>query len=175
MKRIIETKRLILRELNVSDSIHFYRLNADPEVLRYTGDLPFSSVTEAESFLKSYQEYEINGFGRWAVISKASDSFLGWCGLKLNEEGQIDLGFRFFQKEWGKGYATEAAFASLNHGFNDLHVSEIIGRISSENKASIRVLEKLGMRFWNTQFCQGIEKTVYYRIHKKQFMVLHFP
>lgn len=169
MKKIIETKRLLLRELNISDAEHFFKLNANPEVLKYTGDKPFKSLSEAELFLKNYSDYKINGFGRWAVISKESNEFLGWCGLKLNEENQIDLGFRFFQKYWGKGYATEAAGAALEFGFNNLKMNNIIGRASAKNKASVNVLEKLGMSFWKSDSCEGIETPVYYQINKTKF------
>ena len=169
MIKIIETQRLILRELNVSDSEHFFKLNSNPEVLKYTGDKPFLSVYDAESFLKNYNDYKENGFGRWAVISKKSNEFLGWCGLKLNEERLIDLGFRFFQKNWGKGYATESAKASLEIGFNNLKINEIIGRASIENQASIIVLKKTGMDFWKNDNCKGIENSVYYKINKTQY------
>ncbi|MCT4666037.1 MAG: GNAT family N-acetyltransferase [Flavobacteriales bacterium] len=169
MKKIIESKRLILRELDISDSEDFYNLNSDPEVLKYTGDRAFSSVSEAESFLRNYNDYKKNGFGRWAVISKGSNDFIGWCGLKLNEEKLIDLGFRFFKNQWGKGYATESARASLEYGFNNLKINEVIGRASIDNKASIVVLEKLKMKFWKNDSCEGIENSVYYRINKTQY------
>jgi RimJ/RimL family protein N-acetyltransferase len=169
MVKIIETERVILRELIPSDAINFYKLNADPEVIRYTGDLPFSSATEAESFLLNYRDYHQHGFGRWAVVTKDTNNFLGWCGLKLNEERFIDIGFRFFRSVWGKGYATESAKASLDYGFNQLSIDEIIGRVSSENKPSIRVLEKLNMKFWKYDNCEGIESAMYYRINKVQY------
>ena len=169
MKKIIESNRLLLRELDISDSEDFYNLNSDPEVLQYTGDNSFSLISDAESFLKNYNDYKINGFGRWAVISKESNDFLGWCGLKLNEEKIIDLGFRFFKIHWGKGYATESAKASLDYGFNNLKIDEIIGRASIENKASVRVLEKLKMNFWKNDSCKGIENSVYYKINKTQY------
>lgn len=174
MNKITETKRLILRELCVSDSEHFFKLNSDPEVLKFTGDLPFSSVSDAEFFLNTYSDYQKNGFGRWAVISKESDKFLGWCGLKLNEENLIDLGFRFFQNEWGKGYATESAKASLEYGFNNLDIKEIIGRASLDNKASIKVLEKLHMNFWKNDNCKGIENSVYYKLNKAQYNTVSY-
>jgi len=173
MKKIIETNRLILRELDVLDSEQFFKLNANPEVMRYTGDQPFLSISDAEAFLKNYTDYKINGFGRWAVISKESSKFLGWCGLKLNEKKLIDLGFRFFQKEWGKGYATESAKASLEFGFNSLNVNEIIGRASIDNKASVRVLEKLGMSFWKYDNCKGIENSTYYKMNKTHYNTIY--
>lgn len=166
---IFESKRLLFRELDFSDSEAFYHLNSDPEVLKYTGDKAFSSILEAELFLKNYADYKTNGFGRWAVITKDSNEFIGWCGLKRNEEKAIDLGFRFFKNQWGKGYATESAKASLHYGFKELRINEIIGRASIENKASIRVLEKLKMKFWKNASCKGIENSVYYKLNKAEY------
>ena len=166
MKKIIDTKRLILREFDVSDAQSFYMLNANPEVLKYTGDRPFNSIFEAEVFLKNYLDYRMNGYGRWAVIDKVSGEFLGWCGLKLNEENLIDIGFRFFEEQWGNGFATEAAKASLEYGFKHLNMDEIIGRASVKNIASIRILEKLGMQFWKYGPFEGINDSVYYRLNR---------
>lgn len=169
---VIETERLILREFCQEDAPYIYNLNSDTEVMKYTGDIPFARVAEASVFLSNYSDFKTNGYGRWAVISKKTNHFLGWCGLKWHEEGFVDLGFRFFKTEWGKGYATEAAGASLDFGFKHLNLDEIIGRASSDNKASIRVLEKLNMQFWKRDVCKGIENSVYYRINKSQYKPL---
>ncbi len=169
MKPIIETSRLVLRAFTVEDAEAFYQLNTDPEVLKYTGDLPFASVEEARTFLEHYSEYKKHGFGRWAVLTKMDQRVIGWCGLKYNEEGQIDIGFRFFRNQWGKGYATEAAQATLHYGFTHLHLTEVVGRAIVENKSSVRVLEKLGMQFWKYGTCHGLENAVYYKITADSF------
>jgi RimJ/RimL family protein N-acetyltransferase len=128
MKPIIETKRCYLRELTVADAQHFYDLNADAEVIKYTGDKAFGNVMEAKSFLENYNQYELNGYGRWAVIEKYNNEFIGWCGLKYSPNlNEVDLGFRFFKKYWNLGYATERAMEL--------------------NVASVKVLEKTGMTF----------------------------
>jgi RimJ/RimL family protein N-acetyltransferase len=170
IKLITETPRLILREFALDDAKSMWELNSDPEVIKYTGDPPFASVEKAREFLLNYKDYEKNGFGRWAVITKASNSFIGWCGLKLNEQNLVDLGFRFFRKEWNKGYATEAAHACLEYGFLELDLKEIIGRVARQNKASIKVLEKLSMDYWKNDSCKGIEDSLYYRITKEQYL-----
>lgn len=143
MKKILETERLILRELNSNDALSFYDLNNNPNVIKYTGNLPFESVEKARDFLLSYRDYDENGFGRWAVIEKATEKFLGWCGLKYSKE--TDIGFRFFEEYWNKGFATESAKVCLDYGFNEFHLSKIVGRVMAENIASIKVLEKLGL------------------------------
>ncbi len=169
MKIILETDRLVLREFILNDAQSMYDLNTDLEVLKYTGDKPFESKLEARTFLENYSDYDTNGYGRWAVINKVSDDFIGWCGLKLNEESLVDIGFRFLQNEWNKGYATEAAKATLDYGFNTLKIDEIIGRVSKDNKPSIRVLEKLKMQFWKNDYCNGIKNAMYFRINKNKY------
>jgi RimJ/RimL family protein N-acetyltransferase len=90
----------------------------------------------------------MNNYGRWAVHTKAENEFIGWCGLKSRpERKEIDLGYRFIRSSWGKGFATEAAYASLRYGFDKLQLDRIIGRAMPQNLASIRVLEKCGMQF----------------------------
>ena len=166
MKKIIETPRLYLREFELSDARSMFDLNSDKEVIKYTGDDHFSSESEALNFIKNYDHYKNHGFGRWAVILKENNTFIGWTGLKLNEENDIDIGFRFFRKYWGRGYASESAEAVLDYGFNFLKIDLIVGRVAPENKASVRILEKLGMKFKKEGSCHGIEDARIYSISK---------
>lgn len=145
---LIETPRLGLRPLTPNDSLDFFELNNDPEVIRYTGDPPFSDLEEARSFLENYDQYERYGYGRWAVILKKTGEFIGWCGLKFMPDlDETDLGFRFFRKHWNKGYATESAMACIEYGFGKLGLKRIVGRAMEANKASVKVLEKTGFHF----------------------------
>ena|SRR6218665_1825481 len=147
----LETERLYLREITTEDAPIAYELNLDEEVIRYTGDDSFESIEEARAFLSRYDHYQKYGFGRWAVIRKTDDEFLGWCGLKYSEDvDEFDIGFRFFKKYWNKGYATESAKASLRVGFEKFNMKTIVGRARKENAASICVLEKLGLTFSDT-------------------------
>lgn len=148
MKSILETPRLLLRELQTNDAENFYQLNLNPNVIRYTGNTAFKNTGEAFLFLENYLDYEQNGYGRWAVIKKSNDEFIGWCGLKYNKGlDETDIGFRFFETHWDKGYATESAKACITYGFQKLHLQTIIGRAMTENAASIKVLEKIGLTF----------------------------
>lgn len=164
-----DTLRLRFRELQTSDAPHFYALNADPEVLRYTGDRPFATEAEARAFLKDYKEYASHGFGRWAVLLKESGDFIGWCGLKYNEEALVDLGFRFYKACWYKGYATEAARACLEYGFYVLQLEEIVARVAVANKASIRVLEKLEMTYWKETLSPHLDQAYYFRLTRTKY------
>jgi len=165
---IAMTKRLALRELIPDDAQSFYDLNSDPDVLQYTGDNVFDSVAGARSFLANYVAvYGKHGVGRWAVISKEDEAFLGWCGLKYSEDTKVyDLGFRFFKKYWGCGYATEAAIACVSLGFSTHNIPKIIGRAMEANSASIRVLEKAGFTF-ETFFDFEGEDGVIYKIQRQ--------
>ncbi len=95
-----------------------YELNTNLEVIKYTGDTSFESIQQAKLFLKNFTDYKRNGYGRWAVIFKESGEFIGWCGLKLNEENFTDIGFRFLKREWNNGFATESSEAVLAYGFD---------------------------------------------------------
>lgn len=148
MTKILETTRCYLRELTIDDAQHFFDLNADEDVIKYTGDKAFESVESAHQFLADYNPYQEHGYGRWAVINKNTNEFLGWCGLKYSTElNEVDLGFRFHKKYWNQGFATETAKACLDYGFNQLHLSKIVGRAMEANSASVKVLEKIGMTF----------------------------
>lgn len=159
---ILTTKRLKLRQLTPADAENFYLLNADPEVIRYTGDDAFATIEATKQFLEGYDHYEKYGFGRWAVIRKEDNEFLGWCGLKYTPQtDDYDIGFRFFKKYWNQGYATEAAKACLDYGLNNLRIKTIIGRAMKANTASVKVLEKIGMTYWKPMDFHGGEGVVY--------------
>ena len=146
-KYLFETARLKFREFAAADATWLFQLNNDPEVIKYTGDLPFKSVQHAGEFLRQYSHYRESGYGRWVVIGKRDKEVLGWCGLRyVASMGTTDIGFRFLREHWGQGFATEAAAGCLQYGFEQLGLQRIIGRCMALNKASVRVLEKLGMR-----------------------------
>lgn len=145
MKIIARGDRITLRELREDDAAELFALNADPEVLRYTGDSAFASIEAARVFLRGYDAYAKHGMGRWAVIRDAGAELLGWCGLRFDPTtGEVDLGFRLHRRCWGQGYATEAARLTVRHGFDTLGLQRLIGRAAVQNVASVRVLEKCG-------------------------------
>lgn len=166
MTIILETRRTFLREITVDDSENAYLLNLDPEVIKYTGDSSFESIEKARVFLENYNHYKEYGFGRWAVINKIDNEFLGWCGLKFTQElNEFDIGFRFFKKHWNMGYATETAKACIDLGFDKFGMKEIVGRAMKENIGSIKVLEKIGLVF-NKSFDFDGQEGVVYKIEK---------
>jgi len=160
--KILETERLYLRRMTIEDAENIYLLNLDRDVVKYTGDQAFESIETAKMFLANYNHYKKYDFGRWAVINKTNNNFLGWCGLKYTQDlDEFDIGFRFFKKEWNKGYATESAKACLKLGFDKYKMNEIIGRAMKENISSIKVLEKIGLTYFKTFDFDGQEGLIY--------------
>ena len=149
MNIVIETDRLLLRTFTESDASLIYDLNCDPHVTRYTHD-PVKDVAHAKEILEKaiLPQYALYSHGRWAVHLKLTLEFLGWCGLKYRAElNEIDLGYRFKKEAWGKGFATEAAYASIKYGFEKIGLQRIVGRAEMGNIASWKVLEKCGMTY----------------------------
>lgn len=146
MKRIIETDRLYMRRFEPGDEAIIYQLNSDPQVVRYTANPPMPDLADAQRVLYEHllPQYALQ-FGRWAVYTKDPDRFIGWCGLKQTAAG-IDLGYRFLADSWGKGYGLEAARATLHYGFAELALDSIIAHADLENRASLRILERIGMQ-----------------------------
>ncbi|MEZ5017580.1 MAG: GNAT family N-acetyltransferase [Flavipsychrobacter sp.] len=170
MKQVVITDRLILREFSLEDAQDFYELNLDEEVMKYTADYVFKNVEESADLIRNYKEYEKTGFGRWTVVLKETNEVLGWCGLKyIKSVDEVDLGYRLKRKYWNKGYATEACKASLDIGFNQYNVDLIVGRTMTDNVASRRVLEKIGMAYWK-EFDFEEHPGVYYRLFKKDYL-----
>jgi RimJ/RimL family protein N-acetyltransferase len=172
MKIFAETKRLILREILESDLDGMFELDSDPEVHKYLGNKTVSDknqIVEVIAFVR--QQYIDNGIGRWAVIDKRTNAFIGWTGLKFITEltngfkDYYDLGYRLIRKYWGQGIATETALISLDYAFNKLKIEEVYAAASCENLASNKVLQKVGMSFIET-FCYEDIKCNWYKIDK---------
>lgn len=142
-----ETPRLLHRVMTTDDAESFFALNSHPDVMRYTGEPPLRSLDEARDAIASYPDFDTVGYGRWACVLKETDAMIGFCGLKrLDDLGEVDVGFRFLPEYWGRGLATEACSASLVFGFKTIGLARIIALVLPENGASVRVLEKVGMR-----------------------------
>lgn len=163
MNVIIETERLLLRTFTIDDASLIYELNLDPAVIRYTYD-PIKDIEHAREVLEKVilPQYVLYNHGRWAVHLKPTLEFIGWCGLKyIPQRDEIDLGYRFKKESWGKGYATEAAYACIKYGFEKLNMRRIIGRAIPENEGSLHVLEKCGMTFITEEIVDGYPARTY--------------
>lgn len=144
---MLATQRLFLRPVQIEDAKNLFELNLDPEVVRYTGDTPFRSVLESQKFIQETMIPQFQQTKMSRLIVLKDNEFLGWCGLKFHPEtNEVDLGYRFAQKFWGQGFATESSIACLDYGFQELKLDRIIAKAMPQNIASIKVMLKIGMK-----------------------------
>lgn len=163
MEIFAETERLILRELLPTDRNGLFFVDSNPDVNIYLGNNPVKTIEQTDDIITFIRkQYVDNGIGRWAMIEKSTNYFIGWTGLKLireltnNRIDYYDLGYRLNKSYWGKGFATEAAKAALMYGFNTLNLNEIYAIVDSKNIASSNVIEKVGLKYKETfTYCEA--------------------
>src|SRR5215208_5241052 len=151
MNVFLETERLLLRRFTHDDVDNLYKLDRDPEVMRYiTGGAttPREEVEHVDlpTIMSYYDRFD--GYGFWAAIDKSTNQFLGWFHLRPQKGDPVDqpeLGYRLRREVWGMGYATEGARALIRKGFTDLGAQRVVAMAFRDNFASCRVMEKSGM------------------------------
>ncbi len=145
----IETERLLLRPFARDDLDEFASINADAGVMRYIGDGKPQTRAQTEMRLNVILEHWAqHGFGLWALVNKASNALIGFCGLQyLDNTAEIEVGYRLARQFWGLGYASEAAAATLRYAFEVLGLDRIVAVVQPENVASQSVIEKIGLRY----------------------------
>jgi len=155
MNLILETPRLLLRPLELSDAEALFELNKNPEVHKYLWQTPEKEIEESIKVIEYVnRQYAENNIGRFATILKETGEFIGWTGIKFVndhvENGNsnfYDYGYRLAEGFWGKGYATEATKIWLDYGFNQMNIDKINAYTHAENGASNHILQKSGMTF----------------------------
>jgi [ribosomal protein S5]-alanine N-acetyltransferase len=158
---VLETKRMVLRRMEMSDVDDLMGIFSDPVAMRYYPGT--KSRQEAEEWVRRMLDsYRDHGFGLWAAILKDSGEFAGQCGLTVQEvegEEEVEIGYLFLRWFWGRGLATEAARASRDHGFHTLGYERLVSLIDPGNLASRRVAERVGLTLekevwkWNKKIC----------------------
>lgn len=150
MTTIIETARLILRTWKNEDANAYYQINQDPKVIELLrGPLTLEQVNDFISAVNKQQEK--HGYTLWAVELKETGKFIGFIGLnypdwKSHFTPAVEVAWRLGSQYWGKGYATEGAKASLDYGFKQCGLKEIVSFTVPANIRSIRVMEKIGLK-----------------------------
>lgn len=171
----IETERFLIRDLEMFDAKGIFELDSDPEVHRYLGNNPISTIEKAEEIIRFIRnQYEEKGIGRWAVIDKKTKDFIGWTGFKYEEKlrkefSYYDLGYRFIKKYWGMGIGIETAQACLNYGFTQLNFDEIFAAADINNIGSNKILTKIGLKFIETFDFEG-STCNWYGLHKNEWL-----
>ena len=148
MNIVLETKRLLLREMVPSDFPLLCKHLQDAAVM-YAYEHAFSDAEVREGLEKQLQRYAQYGFGVWAVLLKETGELIGQCGLSMQpceERELLEIGYIFQKKHWHKGYATEAAIACREYAFDKLNANEVFSLIRDTNIASQNVARRNGMK-----------------------------
>jgi ribosomal-protein-alanine N-acetyltransferase len=154
-----------LRPLVATDAARLHRINQVEGVLRYFPNPTPPPFERVERFIAAQQaHWEQHGYGNWGVLLDGEGEIAGWAGLQfLPETGETEVGFLLDRPFWGRGYATEAARASLQFGFDNFNLEKIIALVHSENSASQRVIEKCGL--------QPVDRKIYFAVELLRYWI----
>lgn len=161
MPVFIETQRLIIKTPQLEDYDNLYRLQTDPEVMRYLGNSVRTKVQIKTGLKMALNHQEKHGFSLGAVYEKESNVYVGRAGLIHlaydDTQPDIEVGYALHKVFWNQGYATELAMAIIDWGFKHLDVTKLVGVINPANQGSRHVLEKVGMHYVGKQPYYDIE------------------
>lgn len=175
--QVADSERLTFRLMNQTDAQLLFELDQDPAVMHFiNGGKPNTMTTINNVFLprmKAYTNID-KGWGLWQVSNKFNQEYLGWVLVRpmgfFNDEAKLkdlELGWRFFQKAWGKGYATEAAIAIKNALAEQTNIDYVSAMAIEDNYGSINVMKKIGMHFIKKELHKdplGDMEAVYYQM-----------
>jgi ribosomal-protein-alanine N-acetyltransferase len=174
---VIETERLVLREIGREDANRLLILRSDPEVLRYIDREPMQTMAEAEEWVQKVQQSFTNAEGvSWVTCLKERNELIGVAGLWriIKEHYRAEIGYTLMPEYWNLGLMTEALKAIIDFGFKKMNLHSIEANINPDNIASIKTAEKLGFvreayfrenYFFNGQF---LDSAIYSLLNKEQ-------
>ncbi|WP_417428217.1 GNAT family N-acetyltransferase [Kiloniella sp.] len=165
-KIILETDRLIVREIGEADAPFILRLLNDPAFIKNIVDKEVRTLDQACDYINSgpVTSYRENGFGLYVVVLKEGKASIGMCGLvKRDGLDDPDIGYALLPEYCSKGYAVEAASAVLEYGQTQLGIEKIVGIVNPDNVGSAKVLEKIGLVFEKIiKVSEDLPETKYY-------------
>jgi ribosomal-protein-alanine N-acetyltransferase len=146
---VLETERLILRPISNDDLAATHRVFDDPAVRRYLwDDRPVSLEDTASVVQASARDFSERGVGLFGVRLRGAEELVGLCGLRWEDGiGDMEIIYCLLPELWGRGLATEAAEACLRFAFEEARLERVMAGADEPNAASLRIIEKLGMRF----------------------------
>jgi ribosomal-protein-alanine N-acetyltransferase len=170
MTEIIETVRLRLRSFTLGDIDGLHNLWNEPGLRKFLWDNePVSTDHVKEIIEKSIALFQTRAFGLWAIIHKQREALIGFCGFwHFHEPPTLELLYGLSESYWHQGLGQEAATELLSYGFDKLGFDRIEASTDSANRASIVVMERLGMKFWKRETTNSLD-TIYYCISREAF------
>ncbi|MBT3370683.1 MAG: GNAT family N-acetyltransferase [Rhodospirillaceae bacterium] len=166
MNATLETERLILRPFVAADLTALTPIYGDAAVMaiRKLGvQTPKQTDLELTAIIDHWARH---GFGLWAVLDRQGGTLLGECGLRYRDpalagDSEIEISYGLSKGAWGRGLATEASLVAMAHGFDVIGLTEIVAIAKASNRASHRVMEKLGMHLAETWERDGLGRVKY--------------
>ncbi len=149
----LETERLFLTQYRPKDRADFIDLISNEKIMRFVEDGK-TSVEKAEKLWAKLEDKSIKIGHHWAVFAKTDKQYAGHCSLSLmkTDKEQWEIGYYLLEKNWGKGYATEIAKRIVRYAFDELDLDEVFATVDDDHSASIKVLEKAGLKFLKYEF-----------------------
>jgi [ribosomal protein S5]-alanine N-acetyltransferase len=162
---VIDTERLRLTPLERGRASDLHALWIEPEVRRHLWDDQIVPLSQTEEIVQRNEElFARSGFGLWAIAAQPSKEICGFAGFwHFREPPELELILGLRAQHWGKGFASEAGTATIRYGFEALGFDRVRGSADVANARSIRLMERLGMRFDRRQIVAGLD-TVFYEV-----------
>ena len=156
---LLTTDRLFLRRFHILDAEAMFQIFCDPTIMRFSDGV--KTREWVHDWLRTCLEryYQRWGFGPYAVVEQSGQNVIGYCGLfffpDIHGQSEVEVGYRLVRSAWGQGYATEAGQAVRDYAFTVLGIKRLIAIIDPSNLASIRVAEKIGMKYEKDVMLEG--------------------
>lgn len=161
---VVETERLYIRKITHSDAHDLSTVLTDPIVMKYSTVGVHSDAQILEYIANCQKQYNLNGYGHWAIYDSANSAFIGVCGLNKHEidSGEvIHINYRLAANQQGKGYAIESTLGILDFAKNSLNLDVIYALIEPENTSSVKVVKRTGFQFIKASLFRGFNIDVY--------------
>ena len=161
---IVKTQRLCIRQITNEDVKNLSKVLADPAVMRYSTVGVHSEEQIYEYIANCKTQYELTGYGHWAIYNAVTGGFVGVCGLnrhKVATDDVIHINYRLATDQQGKGYAVESTFGVLDFAKKFLKLKVIHALIESTNTRSVNVVNRAGFQFIKSSVFRGVEIDIY--------------
>ena len=164
MLTIVETERLIIRQITHEDALNLAKVLADPIVMKYS-TVGVHSEEQIDAYItKCKNQYDSNGYGHWAIYTSRTNEFVGVCGLnehKVDSDDIIHVNYRLAADQQGKGYAVESTLGVLDFAKNSLKFNAVYALIDPDNISSVKVANRAGFQFVRSSVFHGFDVDIY--------------
>ncbi len=174
---VLETERVMLVPWQPEDWLAFRAIATDSEVMRYISDgQPWADERIQQFVNDQIETFGTRQFCMWKLILKKTGALVGFCGLQpLRDTAEIEIGWWLGHECWGKGLATEAAREALRDAFERVRLRRVVAVAQPANRASLRVMQKLGMNYEGTMLHKGVSVVLYSIASSQEPTVAHDP